>query len=441
MEENQIVESILNKTFFPAWKNAAWKENKEMELFKTIEFMVSAHCDQACKYCYYRKYGKYTYPAAIAKPKLVIENARMILNWLEENEYYPEFNLFSGEIFAQKAGIEVIKLVSDFHKRTGHVSGCTIPTNMSFLFDEKKTEMVTKLINDGHEAGFHMHLSASVDGKYCDVNRPFKDKRIKTDEWYEKFFDFVAEHHVGLHPMVYSKEIQHWRKNFDWFQEHLAKRNLGWKQPYLLEVRNEEWTEPELNEFYKFIQYVVGYGWKKAKEEGVLPHSFPQYCHENKLFNLMTIFGSVGRGTSCSIQTTVQIRLGDMKHVLCHRAAYRPHELWKFTHADGKITGIEAINTAGFISWIAADSKTFPMCECCPINSFCIGQCWGSMFESNKDHFVPIPSVCALEHIKLKAVLDTVHKLNLHTYFYDHTNKLQKNYMKMHWQRYKGENL
>ena len=90
---------------------------------------------------------------------------------------------------------------------------------------------------------------------------------------------------------------------------------------------------------------------------------------------------------------------------------------------------------------MSADKRTFPVCESCMINDFCIGQCWGSMFESNKDHFVPIPSVCALEHIKVKAIFDEIYDLKLHTYFHEYTNNNMKKIMSLYFKRYKGVRL
>ena len=36
-EEDVIVEDMLNRTFFKAWKNAAWKTESKYELYKSLE--------------------------------------------------------------------------------------------------------------------------------------------------------------------------------------------------------------------------------------------------------------------------------------------------------------------------------------------------------------------------------------------------------------------
>ena len=47
-----------------------------------------------------------------------------------------------------------------------------------------------------------------------------------------------------------------------------------------------------------------------------------------------------------------------------------------------------------------------PYCAECPINQLCLGPCLGSQYESNKNLFVPIPSVCALSWSKLLVVAE-----------------------------------
>jgi hypothetical protein len=41
------------------------------------------------------------------------------------------------------------------------------------------------------------------------------------------------------------------------------------------------------------------------------------------------------------------------------------------------------------------------------------------MYETNKDNFIVIPTVCALEHIKVAAILDELKELDLFKSFYN----------------------
>jgi len=118
------------------------------------------------------------------------------------------------------------------------------------------------------------------------------------------------------------------------------------------------------------------------------------------------------------MQSTMQMRLGDLTTSVCHRAAYKAHNLWKFTTDDKEITGIESMNYNLAIAAASFDFRNSPFCSYCSIREFCTGQCLGAMYETNGDPFMPIPTVCALEHAKIAAILDELKELGLHQYFY-----------------------
>ena len=54
-------------------------------------------------------------------------------------------------------------------------------------------------------------------------NRPFIRQLdipinvIRDDAYYDKVFAFIKKHGSGIHPMLYSKGMDKWIKNFDWF--------------------------------------------------------------------------------------------------------------------------------------------------------------------------------------------------------------------------------
>ena len=119
------------------------------------------------------------------------------------------------------------------------------------------------------------------------------------------------------------------------------------------------------------------------------------------------------------MQSALQMRLGDLTTSVCHRAAYKGHNLWRFTSNDKEITGIEALNYNLAIAAAAYDYKNSPFCNYCSIRDLCSGQCLGSMYETNRDPFMPIPTVCAVEHAKIAGILDELKDLGLHKYFYE----------------------
>jgi radical SAM protein with 4Fe4S-binding SPASM domain len=93
--------------------------------------------------------------------------------------------------------------------------------------------------------------------------------------------------------------------------------------------------------------------------------------------------------------------------------------LWKFKVVEDDIVGVEAINSNLMITVASLDSRNMPLCETCLMKELCIGQCLGSMFEANGDPFMPIPTVCALEHAKILGILDGVWDIGEMGSFYD----------------------
>jgi len=158
------------------------------------------------------------------------------------------------------------------------------------------------------------------------------------------------------------------------------------------------------------------------------------------MFNIFSLFSKCGRGIGCSIQGSLQLRLGDLTTSLCHRASYKQHNMWKFLVDDNKIVDIESLNHNLLIAMFSADHSIFPLCETCFIKDLCNYQCLGSMYEANKDPIAPIPTVCALEHIKAAAMLDGLKELNLSDDFSNTISDKKFKTLKYYYKNfYKGE--
>lgn len=413
-EDDQIIKGFLSRTFFDGWK----PENAENPLYgnyKKLEIQVNAACDLKCKYCYYAKYKTDLYNPKIAKHSLVLKNLDMLLEWLTKNGLEPQIEIFSGELFMQDVGFEVLDRVIDWHIDNGVDTPIVVPSNFTFIMDDAKVERVESLLE---KAQGRIALSCSVDGKLCDANRPFrKGDIIRDDAYYDKMFKFVKKWRFAFHPMVYSAEIEHWKDNFLWYQENMKKHDIPFVNIYLLEVRNAEWNKRQLREFYKFMRFLVNWTWNMSKDQ-VAPEMFPQYVFDNRVFNMFSMFGTVGRGVGCSMQSTIQLRLGDLTTSVCHRAAYKPHNLWKFVTDGKEIVDIKSLNHNLAIAVGSLDFKASPFCSYCSIRDLCNGQCLGAMYETTGDPFLPIPTVCALEHAKVAGMMDELKALGLYHHFY-----------------------
>lgn len=439
-ENSELVKSILERTYFTAWKNQRFlKDSMLYGNYSHLELQISGSCDLKCSYCYYAKYSKELYPAKISGKKNVLKKLEMVLNWLDENQYYPRIELFSGEIFSQELGFKCLKRIIDWLKEKDiEEKMIVIPTNFSFIFDDEKTKRVDSLLNECKDNYIQLYLSCSIDGKYCDDNRPFKDGKIRDELYYDKLFRFCKKWNFNFHPMIYSKNIEKWKDNWLWFQDMFKKYEIHPENIYLLEVRNAEWTREQLKEFYNFFIFL--YRWTFDYLQKIENIDIYQTIFKSRIFNIFSILSKCGRGIGCSIQGALQLRLGDLTTSLCHRAAYKQHNLWRFKTDNNRITDIEGLNHNLMIAMFSADHSVFPMCETCFLKALCNYQCLGSMYETNKDPIAPIPTVCALEHIKAAALLNTLKEYNLHYGFLSKVDDKKYKAMKYYYNNFfKGE--
>ena len=122
-------------------------------------------------------------------------------------------------------------------------------------------------------------LSISMDGKFMEVNRPWRQvKRIKNemvtseeeirdDEYYDKVFDFAVKYNAGFHPMIYSNNIENWKQNWLWFQEKFEEKGIPFSNIYLLEIRNEEWSERQIKDYSEFLDFIVEWTYNKLEKD------------------------------------------------------------------------------------------------------------------------------------------------------------------------------
>jgi sulfatase maturation enzyme AslB (radical SAM superfamily) len=421
-ENDELAESLFHRTFGLNWKIQGGNEN-----MKRIELMLTPVCNLGCRYCYIHKHGNDLYSKEIRDRQTILNNLKIVLNWLIENNYRPGIDLFSGDPLTQRIGIEALEMILDRYREVPpdrRITSISIPTNFTFILSNDLTEQVEFLINEFDKIGIRVSLSASIDGKILEnMNRPLllngrraelleesllppmtaeECKAARDDAYYDKVFAFAYKHNSGFHPMIYSKGIELWKDNFLWFQEMLAKHNMPWHNIYLLEVRNEEWTSTQTAEMYKFARFLAKWSVERA---GSIP-AFLDFCRNHGGFNILNSpFSIIGRGIGCSVQGMMYLRLGDLAWIPCHRCSYPGMEYAKLRVHNGKIVGFEAKNVEFLVSGYAFTADSQPMCEACVLKNSCSHGCLGAQFESTGDFFSPIPSVCALEHAKVLGIL------------------------------------
>lgn len=406
-EEKELLENFLNRTFFRAWKY------NDLENFDKLELQVTPACDKECTYCYYHNYGDELYPHSIRKRADIKQNLDSVLRWLDREEMNPNIEIFSGDIFCHKLGMEIFDQVLDYFEKDNIKRCITIPTNSSFLADDEITEYVERRINETKKYNNFIGLSLSIDGKYCDsIDRPhLKDENFYSDEYYEKVFSFAKRNSFAFHPMIYFDTIDKWIDNFIWFQEMMKKHDIPWYKIYLLEVRNKGWNKQSIYEYEKFFYYLMEWLFNEKCEED--KYKFMDTIISKKRMNIFTMLNKVGRGLGCSLQSTLPIRLGDLTVNPCHRLSY-PHlnsfQLLKDSNED--IVDFKPLNVSFFLATTSLEKNAMPYCQDCLIKQFCAGQCLGACYEYTNEPFLPEPTVCRLFHKKLETFVKFIQEID-----------------------------
>lgn len=427
-ENSALLKSLLSRTFFRSWKKTdegrqPWEHN-----WSGVELIVTPDCNLDCSYCYINNYKDQLYPKGIRKRNIIVKNAEIFIDWLIENDYCPSVDIFSGELFAQKVGFDVLDMIYEKYKdREKKISEICIPTNFSFLLSEEITAKVEAILTKFREIEVPVYLSASVDGKLIeDVNRPMKFNTdmmrvaefTKDDAFYDKLFAFNKKWGFGFHPMVFAGSVEKWIDNFLWFQENFVKYNISPDSIYLLEVRNAEWTEEQMMHLYRFIRFLIE--WTFVTICGKDTDMFQKFILQGRGYNIIgSHISQIGRGIGCSLQSQVYVRLGDLAIVPCHRTMYDGNNYGKFVVEDGKITDIEADNVEMAVGVLSFSAKSQPMCETCAIKHVCSHGCIGAQFEATGDLFTPIPTVCKMEHYRAKAIQDGFEAIGIGSRLYN----------------------
>lgn len=410
MEVNLIqsgIEQFLEKYFYTYFRDG--NQKNEENPTRILELILTPQCNLKCSYCYLWKNEKQLFTGCTYDKEKILSNLRLILQWLEQNHFCPEIDLFSGELFAQTIGYEVLEEILNHQRNIPEqyrIASLVIPTNMTFLCSDELTDKVNALREQFESLNIGFYLSASIDGKYIETNRSYScdlDIQInvnRDDAYYDKLFDYCAKYNILFHPMIYSKNISKWKQNFLWFKENMEKHGMSVWSLYLLEVRNEEWTQTEILEFQEFLGFLYDQFWEKCEKD---PKTFLEQLYKNhcNLNILGTVNWHSSFGISCSLQGSLCIRLEDLAVPPCHRTAYPQFMYGHFIPDTDKVLTFEVEHPELMVTTLGISTKSLPYCAECPINGLCLGPCIGSQYESNKNLFVPIPTVCALETAKI----------------------------------------
>lgn len=417
-QNQEVADFVLQQYFFNDWKKGS--ENKYN---KGLELIISPRCNLGCKYCYIHRCRKDIFDENIYDEEATITNLDKVLKWLVANEYCPPLDIFSGELLGQNIGFKVLEHIVNFYSNVEpdlRPKEVTIPTNFTFLCNQEITNKVEALMQRFRDLGINIGLSASFDGKYMEQNRPFlHDLDIplnagnRDDEYYNKCFEFVKKQQCGLHPMIYSKNLDKWPQNWDWFQEQMTKYDIPWEGIYLLHVRNEEWTKEEIHQFQDFIRYLYAFIWEKVQHN---PERLVHFVVKHGFNLLSQPFSTVGRGLTCGIQSQFTIRLSDLSSYPCHRLGYKHFIHGYFVDDDEKILRYKNTNAELLLAINSMHRHNLAFCDTCPINKCCTGPCLGANYEATQSLFTPPPTVCIASHALVATSVEQLKKYGAWNY-------------------------
>lgn len=423
-ENNNLLKFILNERFFKPWKNQRFTEDVEEDRKKILnethlELFLTSTCNQHCEYCYLVKNNEKLYPSSFNDKDLILKNLNILLEWFkQENMFIPTIELFSGEIWHTSYGLEVLEIILKHVKQGFQTNTIVIPSNCSFLRNEKQRNLIQRYINNFKKAGINLLFSISVDGKIIeDQSRPLNNLNDhKNDEFYEQMFLFAAHNNFCFHPMVSSNNVQYWIENFQWWEKNMEYYNIPFEALMMLEVRNDDWTAESIEYYNNFMDFLLDH-WLSKNSVQRLARILSKGLTYNKqpLLGYTPFFiGETENYPACSIATHLTVRLGDLAICPCHRTCYDKYTYGYFNIENDKIVDILANNTAMAIRVLFSNNNLCSLkCDSCLFRDYCLKGCFGAQLETNKDPFIPIKSVCDFFEKKYVHLIQTYKKLGV----------------------------
>ena len=411
-EQNTLLKTLLEARFFGPWKQGYNDRNPHNVPIGGLELFLTSACNQRCEYCYLINHPE-LYPKEVNNRKTIIKNLYIFLDWALSNEFtIPMLDLFSGEIWHTDFGLEVLDILYDYKVNKGlQLMGIMIPSNCSFVHDDKTLYEIQNRINAFYNAGVILKFSISVDGKIVeDEVRPLNDGTtlIKDDVFYERLFNFAKHNGYGFHPMIAAASISKWIENFEWWKSMLHKYDLPLDFLMMLEVRNDDWSEENLQDLKAFMAHLVDdvITYHNGKLDDIVDDLLSlnityQINHqESQLWGRETsytpfTFGDDRGFYGCTISSHLTVRLGDLAILPCHRLGYNQQVYGYFKVENDTIVDIVANNPHLAIHILMTDKRfSTAGCDSCVFRGICFGCCKGQSRESTGDPIHNDPKVC-----------------------------------------------
>lgn len=418
MEQDKVFKYILNNSILKYFRELNDEEINNKTYLKELELIITPECNLNCSYCYLNKHKDELYPIELRNHQTILNNLSIFINFLHEKKLFVNvLSLFSGEIWASDFGVQFLTILLEKNKEQRFCKKIIIPSNMSFLLNDIFLNKIENIIKQLKEIDIELIWSASVDGKIIeDKFRPFNDPNKKhTEEFYTKLFLFAKKYpSTGFHPMISSKSCKYWIENYKWFEENFKTYFNKEIEPMMLEVRNPDWTLEDIEEYKKFLSFLI----YNQKEKSTSLKDFAERIfrygkHATYTYYPYSLSPAKPR-TSCGLQTSLHLRLGDLAIVPCHRLSYNNLILGYFLVKDNRIYDIQAKNSELFLYLETLTPKMNHLkCDNCKYNSVCLKGCLGAQYEYTKQLNYPCENVCNLFKEKIDFLIDIYKKEGL----------------------------
>ena len=435
-EQNELVKFILNERFFKSWENYDPNNYDSLCNESCLEIFITSSCNQKCKYCYLYN-NTDLYPPEINNKELILSNLNILCDWIEKKRFFiSRIELYSGEIWHNSYGLEVLEILNSHLSQCQWTRQIIIPSNCSFVLDEIQLSKIQRYINKFNKIGVSLCFSISVDGMIIEeAVRPLNNHTVKTEEFYERLFLFAKHNTFYFHPMVAAESISLWKENVQWWKNMCDKYDLDFEEyMMLLEVRNPNWTNEQMQEYCEFIDYLIE-DFKSRK------------CNNDNKEFFKLLFGlKEGLGgylpyglayadsfAGCTLPRTLTVRLGDFAICPCHRTAYNKFLYGWFKVENDSIVDIIGNNPQMAIRCLMTNNKHGCLkCDLCPLKDLCLRGCFGAQYETLGDPFYPIDNICKLFQTKFGFLIKKYHDMGVldfidsYTPYYIHYPTLQR---------------
>lgn len=425
-EKNKLFNSFIDRYY----KNAS-----------ICELIISSECNQKCEYCYIYKHGHKLYPAETRDKNNILNNFKLLLDYLyNENYQFKTLDLFSGEFFQLSYWDQVFSILYN-HPIVERINVVTIPSNYSFLLNDSTAQKIEEWLKSFKESKkVDIFLSCSVDGPETleELERPIKgNPNIKQKDFYDKMFKFLKKHRFVAHPMITKNFVMNYKENYDFWIDNIIKYDCSYEKngkkiyniPMFLEVRDpDQWDDPiVLSKYREFLLYVAEKDFTSYHDSNI--EDFAMHVADdfsdsmqflglyNKtqpyIINIPEIYSAI----PCSIQSGLKCRVGDMAIVPCHRTCYPNMIFGTFITNDDntKIVDVigDKVNLAHKIQ-TCNPNRSFLRCSNCNIKAICLKGCLGSQYENTGELFGAQDNICELFKTKYKTIHEICEKYGIY---------------------------